>query len=133
MSLVRAGSESGDVHSFHAHVLDAPFHQPRCDAAPLVARVDSHHVHHAHSLVKCVQGDGGKSDDTPVHDSDEHVALVARARRTHGLALSRPPVRLVETSEDRVAEHPPHRFEHGLPGSKREVDDRLQVGIVIRA
>ena len=101
-----------------AHVLDRVIHQLPCDTAPLVARIDGNHVDDAHSLMECVQCDGGEPHGQPLGDRNEGVSFIARATPPYGFRLNRSPVRLVEALEDRVAQDVQQRLEHRLPRPK---------------
>ena len=92
-------------------------------------RIDGDHVHDAHALVERVQGDGGKPHRLFVGDGDEDVPLLARAARPDRLGLDGAPVRLVETGEDRLTEDRAQRLEDRLPGSQRQLDDGVEVGL----
>src|SRR3954462_9625304 len=96
VSRVAAGSDGCDVHSLRAHVLGRACHQLPRDSSPLVVRIDGDDVDNTHSLVKCVECDGGKPHGQPIGNRNEHISVLARATRPHGLRLNRTPLRFME-------------------------------------
>ena len=106
MAGVAAGTDGCDVHPVGAHVLYAASHQLPGDATLLVCGIDGDHVYHAHAFVERIQRDSGETHRPSVDNGDKHITLVARATRPDGFRLNRGPVRLVQTREDRLAQHP---------------------------
>ena len=132
MAGVAAGLDHGDVHSLASQVVDRNLSEPRADTAPLILRVDADDVDDAHPFVEGVQPDGDETDRAAVHDGHEDVSVTARTTRSHGRSLIRHPVR-VQAEKDVIAENVSHGREHGRPGAKRELDDRVDVVLGERA
>jgi hypothetical protein len=86
----------------------------------------------AHALVERVQRDRGEPDGRWSTAATKTSRSSLRAARADRLGLNDSPVRVVEAGEDRVAQDLAHRFEHRLPGTARELDDGVQVGLVKR-
>ena len=74
-----------------------------------------------------------RGPDRPLSgDGDKDVMALVHAARAHRLGLGLAPARLMETREDRIAEHLAQRLEDRFPGSQRELDDRVEVGLLER-
>ena len=132
MSRIAAGPHGCDVHTALTHVFDRAVDQLRRDPPSLVRRIDGDDVDDAHALVERVERDCRESDGLIVDNGDEDITLVARATRPHRFGLNTSPVRVVETVEDRIAQHRTQRGVDRLPRAKRELLDCIEVGLVER-
>jgi hypothetical protein len=98
------------------------------DPAPLIRRIDADDVDDAHPLVERVECNRSEPDGPAIDDGDEDIAIVADAGRPHGFGLNGTPIRIVEASEDGVAQYLSKRLEHRLPSTERKLDHGVEVG-----
>ena len=129
MSGVSSRLHHDDGHPGVLEPIDCVADQASRNAATLKIGIHRNHVDLAH-LILGVEFQRDESGNSRLLRCDPYVYVRGRADRCDCAPLSRAPIIAIERTINGGKHCLLERFEHGLPGPKRQADDRIELRVL---